>query len=178
MIWERNIRPSERCWDLELDMSLVDRFDPKAIVREQSRAFFLSSDYREIWTLSRENRLDVDRRERWSKFWELRRAPHVGVVQALWRGFASSWTAGMSGALFLSMLAAPRRRDSAFVVSRTLRGRRNRVLLLLGSFHSCLLFVLKPFFFSPASLPAVLPVTDQELETEPINLHARLEADT
>lgn len=35
---------------------------------------------------------------------------------------------------------------------------------------------MKPLLLSPASLPAILPVTDKELETEAIDLHARLEA--
>lgn len=84
----------------------------------------------------------------------------------------------MSGTLFLSMLATAGRRNRTFVVSRALGGGGHWVLLLLSSFLKGILFVLKPLLFCPASLPAVLPVTNQELETEPVYLHARLETDT
>lgn len=51
-------------------------------------------------------------------------------------------------------------------------------ILLLGRLFLFIHFLLnlKIFFLCPAALPAVLPVADQEVEAECINLHARLEA--
>lgn len=37
--------------------------------------------------------------------------------------------------------------------------------------------LLEPLLLGPASLPAVLPIADEELEAEAVDFHARLEAD-
>lgn len=73
----------------------------------------------------------------------------------------------------------------ANVASMTSRGLRGLELgsgsfllfrsLLLQLIHFLLL--LGKLLFSPAALPAVLPVADKELETEGIDSHTRLEAD-
>lgn len=41
-----------------------------------------------------------------------------------------------------------------------------------------LLLFLDKLLLRPAALPAVLPIADQELEAESVNLHARLETNT
>jgi hypothetical protein len=41
----------------------------------------------------------------------------------------------------------------------------------------CLRFSLKELPFSKATLPAVLPIANEELETKTVNFHARLKAD-
>ena len=86
------------------------------------------------------------------------------------------------------MLTAARRGHSSLMALLRLRRQRLRLRLSFGlalffGVCRCFLFLIHLFLFlqilllRPASLPAILPVADKELETEGIDSHTRLEAD-
>lgn len=85
------------------------------------------------------------------------------------------------------MLTAARRGHSSLMALLRLRRQRLRLRLSFGlalffGVCRCFLFLIHLFLFlqilllRPASLPAILPVTDKEIETIRLDLHAWLEA--
>src|SRR5699024_7625924 len=96
----------------------------------------------------------------------------------LWPLFTAPGCLGTRGRtlrfLFCGWLAATGGRDGSLVRMLQFRfsfGLCGRLLFLIHLF-----FNLEIFFLRPASLPTILPVTDQEVEAIGVNLHAWLEA--